>query len=541
MILRNALILLVIICVQLDLRSQNVGIGTASPQVKLHIYDTADTDVSMIIHSADSTTTLALDGWGANAKRILFRNLGVNKSSINYESGTLRFYTNLQDVTPVPALTLVGGRVGINVGSAGVLSQRFVVNGKMKIGDDGNAPESGALRYNSIDSIFQFYDGLNWRSSSSPWLSNTNNLFYNDKPVLIGRSHTIGSEKFGVRMEVSGANFGGMYMETFGDPNSKPFYGYAIDNAFKAWHYFDGGTSTWKLYNSGDRLAVRNNGNVGIGVSSPDNRLDIKSTGIAGSADIVLGLISDASDRPTLQFSEWATATPGSGMSIEYDGAAGDGDNNLLHIRGVDQIRKFTFSSGGKMGIGTTSPDEELHVFTSSGNAGIKIESDAGNAILRLDASAGATGFSQLRFTENGGLSGGIFYNYSSDAMAFYEGGYAMYLKDSRVGIGTLPNVNYRLSVDGKIIAEELKVQLSQNWPDYVFGKEYQLMSLEDVAEFIGKNKHLPGVPSAEEVSTENGIELGEMNRILLEKIEELTLHLIRQQREIDNLKLKIK
>ena len=73
-------------------------------------------------------------------------------------------------------------------------------------------------------------------------------------------------------------------------------------------------------------------------------------------------------------------------------------------------------------------------------------------------------------------------------------------------------------------------------WSDYVFQKDYSLPSLLEVEEFIGENGHLPGVPSENEV-LENGVDLSEMNTILLKKIEELTLYVINQQKEIEKLK----
>ncbi len=73
-------------------------------------------------------------------------------------------------------------------------------------------------------------------------------------------------------------------------------------------------------------------------------------------------------------------------------------------------------------------------------------------------------------------------------------------------------------------------------WPDYVFDKNYYLMPLSEVEEFIEENGHLPNVPSQEEAEAE-GQSLGEMNKVLLEKIEELTLHLIEQQKQIEELK----
>lgn len=91
----------------------------------------------------------------------------------------------------------------------------------------------------------------------------------------------------------------------------------------------------------------------------------------------------------------------------------------------------------------------------------------------------------------------------------------------------TAPATGYKLSVWGKIIAEEIKVQLHPNWPDYVFNKEYSMMSLDELKSYVNTNKHLPGIPSAEEVKNSNGIELGKMQAQLLEKIEELTLYVI--------------
>jgi hypothetical protein len=73
-------------------------------------------------------------------------------------------------------------------------------------------------------------------------------------------------------------------------------------------------------------------------------------------------------------------------------------------------------------------------------------------------------------------------------------------------------------------------------WPDYVFSRNYKLPSLSEVEQFITENQHLPNVPSAAEVK-ENGIELGEMNAILLQKVEELTLYIIALQKQVDELK----
>ena len=80
-----------------------------------------------------------------------------------------------------------------------------------------------------------------------------------------------------------------------------------------------------------------------------------------------------------------------------------------------------------------------------------------------------------------------------------------------------------------------MRVAATGIWADYVFSKDYNLKSLADVDTYIQENGHLPGVPTEQQVQDE-GIDLGEMNRILLEKVEELTLHLIRQDKQIQKL-----
>lgn len=106
---------------------------------------------------------------------------------------------------------------------------------------------------------------------------------------------------------------------------------------------------------------------------------------------------------------------------------------------------------------------------------------------------------------------------------------------DNTVGIGTHQTAGYQLAVAGSMIAERIKVKAKGAWPDYVFEKDYLLPSLKSTAAFIQQHKHLPEMPSAKEVDSV-GLDLGDMNARLLKKVEELTLHLIRQQEEIEKL-----
>ena len=115
---------------------------------------------------------------------------------------------------------------------------------------------------------------------------------------------------------------------------------------------------------------------------------------------------------------------------------------------------------------------------------------------------------------------------------------------NGNVSIGTTKvtdgPTDFMLSVAGDMRAESMEVSLANTWPDYVFDKDYSLNTLSELEKFIAKNKHLPNVPSASEVET-NGINLGEMDAILLQKIEELTLYVIEQEKKIEALEKQLK
>jgi|GEM_PF-1425159 len=118
------------------------------------------------------------------------------------------------------------------------------------------------------------------------------------------------------------------------------------------------------------------------------------------------------------------------------------------------------------------------------------------------------------------------------DDYAFYaSSGHSYFKDDVRLGVtGDVPG--YKLAVRGGIIADSLRLLPYGSWPDYVFDEDYNLLSLEEVKAHIQSKKHLPGIPSAAEIENNKGIELFEMNKILLEKIEELTLHAIQLNEE---------
>lgn len=107
-----------------------------------------------------------------------------------------------------------------------------------------------------------------------------------------------------------------------------------------------------------------------------------------------------------------------------------------------------------------------------------------------------------------------------------------------RFGIGTL-DPQAKLDVRGNIIADEVEIKINKG-ADFVFSSDYDLKPLSEVENFILENKHLPEIPSEKEMQ-ENGLNLNEMQIKLLQKIEELTLYIIEQQKEIGILKQEIK
>ncbi|WP_299187056.1 hypothetical protein [uncultured Aquimarina sp.] len=224
------------------------------------------------------------------------------------------------------------------------------------------------------------------------------------------------------------------------------------------------------------------------------------------------------------------------------------GNKNFYHNTGVMRTdgslhvgpsgNRFIVNTEGKVGIRTSAPEETLHVkgtTTIDGDIGEITEGahwhtgkhtlelqnrDAGDVVLSFHR-AGHTN-AAIKHPTTGGIAFSATGGFDQTHMYLKTNGY--------LGIGTT-TPDAKLAVNGNIHTKEVKVDLI-GWADYVFKKDYNLPTLQQVEDHINTKGHLINIPSAAEVA-ENGIQLGEMNAKLLEKIEELTLYTIAQEKKL--------
>lgn len=213
-------------------------------------------------------------------------------------------------------------------------------------------------------------------------------------------------------------------------------------------------------------------------------------------------------------------------------------NNEILARNGISPSTLYLQQEGGNMFVGAASSFYQAATINANGE------------VLKLNGADPNIGFYQngtyKSFIQQNGNDLWIGNNASDIKLTCVDDVIVDVTNDllintgGQVVIGTKNNnaFDYKLTVDGKMICEELKVELIDFWPDYVFEKEYKKLSIPELERYIEKNKHLPNIPSATDVKL-NGIELGSMNKLLLEKIEELTLYIIELEKRINVIETK--
>jgi len=253
------------------------------------------------------------------------------------------------------------------------------------------------------------------------------------------------------------------------------------------------------------------NGNAGIGTTNPSAKLDIFST------------------RPN---DHWLTRL--NTNQSNWSGFWETSDNIRLLLRDTNgsvdvdlRPNGNSYINGGNLGIGTTNPSGKLEILKNA-NLSTAITIPNSGLIIRADNDGNDA---SLRFgVDNTNLKALIQTQQTTTAAKF---DLLINPFGGNLGIGTSDTNGWKLAVNGKIRAKEIKVETG--WSDFVFDKNYNLPTLKEVEEHINDKGHLKNIPSAKEVQ-ENGIFLGEMDSKLLQKIEELTLYTINQEKKINKL-----
>jgi hypothetical protein len=280
-------------------------------------------------------------------------------------------------------------------------------------------------------------------------------------------------------------------------------------------------TERLNFYNStsGDVMSITGDGKVGIGTTNPGG---VKLAVVTAANDYGI-----SHNDGTIQIGTYLST------AADIGGQIGTVSNHPLGFFANNTTAQMTLLPNGNFGIGTTTPTRPLSFPATFGK---KISLYPGGS---GDLGMAVFGNELRLFSDYAGAD--ITFGYDNYAAGFTERMRVRGNGDVFIGTNNLTSgAGYKLRVGGKIFSEEVRVQLQSAWPDYVFDKKYKKLSLEELEKYVTENNHLPNIPSAAEVE-KNGQHLGELQRKMLEKIEELSLYIIEQNKRIEILENKIK
>ena len=270
-------------------------------------------------------------------------------------------------------------------------------------------------------------------------------------------------------------------------------------------------------------MRITQGGSVGIGLTSPEAHLHVNGTSSlnATSGGDYFRVGSSSGSYLAMDANEILAKNSSDGSSTLY-----------LQYWGGNL--SLCYEDNGRVGIGTASPNAKLHI-----QDGSDVNYAGGGQLVLGSISGTNLGFDGNEIlARNNGAEAPLFLQISGGDVLMTPN------ENGQVGIGVtsmanMPDDQYLLAVDGKIISEEVRVEMSGTWPDYVFEDGYDLKPLAQLESEIAFLGHLPGIPEASIIENE-GFELGDMQKRMMEKIEELTLYMIEADKEINALKAEV-
>jgi hypothetical protein len=290
-------------------------------------------------------------------------------------------------------------------------------------------------------------------------------------------------------------------------------------------------------------------GNVGIGTTSPGNLLDVTGAGpyvINSNVSFNADFLQDHTNVRGI----FLGFDKSGQIGVLASGAVNNSPSNMSfwNYSGSNWFEAMRRTSGGNLGIGITAPNSKLDVHGYVSMAG-----EAGNVgtinqtPLAFLANSGQVVVSWNRTSSNGET------DFIGNQGAGNIGGFAFYNHDNNnnetqlmwllgngnllIGKSTQSNSSYKLDVAGSVRANQIVV--NTNGADFVFDPTYKLMPLADISKYVNKNHHLPEIASAKDMQA-NGLNVGENQVKLLQKVEELTLYLIEKDKQIQEQAIEI-